>query len=385
VKHAILMLALAAANTAMNQRIAEPMLPGLADAYATSVPAVAIIITAYALASSLAQYIHGPLGDRYGALRTVTAMTALSGLASFGCAMAGSLESLTAWRFACGCFASGSMTLGMAYVADVVPAERRQPVLGRFLAGTVSGQTLGPLVGGVLTDLLGWRSTFVALGLVFAVVALVLWATTRHGWAAGPQRSSDRALLSPAPYIGILRTPRARAVLLAVFTEMALFFGAYSFLGALLKERFDLSFTAVGLIMACFGLGGLVYSSLVHRMLRQFGQRGCVLIGGLLGGTLYLVLLAVPSWPLTVPCIIGMGFSFYTLHNTLQTKATEMAPHARASALALFSMLWAGGQAIGSLVIGLGIHLAGYTPVIAASAIGFVAFSLVLRANLHRL
>jgi hypothetical protein len=48
-------------------------------------------------------------------------------------------------------------------------------------------------------------------------------------------------------------------------------------------------------------------------------------------------------------------------------------------------MLWAGGQAIGSLVIGLGIHLAGYTPVIAASAIGFVAFSLVLRANLHRL
>jgi predicted MFS family arabinose efflux permease len=377
------MLALSAANTGMSQRIAEPMLPRLAVEYSTSVPAAAIVITAYALASALAQYVHGPLGDRYGALRTVTLLTGLSGVASLGCAMAGSLEALTAWRFACGCFASGSMTLGMAYVADVVPAERRQTVLARFLAGSVSGQTTGPLVGGMLTDLVGWRSTFILLGCIFMLVTGLLIATTHRQWTPG--RSGHRPLLSPAPYLAILRTSRGRAVLLAVFTEMALFFGAYTFLGAWLKERFDLSYTLTGLILAGFGLGGLAYSSSVRFLLKRFGQRGCVLIGGLLGGSLYLLILIAPAWQWAVPCTIGMGFAFYTMHNTLQTRATELAPQARATALALFSMNWAGGQAIGALVMSLGIRFVGYAPMIALFAIAFMAFSLVLRRHLDRL
>ena len=122
-------------------------------------------------------------------------------------------------------------------------------------------------------------------------------------------------------------------MLFFVFCEMALFFGAYSFLGVLLRERFDLSFTLVGLIIAGFGVGGLIYSSLVRILLARFGQRGCVLLGGTLGGSLYLAILVVPNWPLAMLCTVGMGFSFYAMHNTLQTKATEMAPQSRASAL----------------------------------------------------
>ena len=123
------LLAIAAANSGIAMRVVEPMLPRLADQFAASVPATAAIITAFALAQAGAQYFHGPFGDRYGTLRVVTILMGLSAVASFGCAIADSLDALIVWRFATGAFASGSMTLGMVYLAENVPAEGRQPIL----------------------------------------------------------------------------------------------------------------------------------------------------------------------------------------------------------------------------------------------------------------
>ena len=123
---------------------------------------------------------------------------ALSAVAAFGCASATDLDSLIAWRFATGLFSSATMTLGMAYVADVVPSATRQPVLARFISGTIIGQALGPFVGGALTDLFGWRAAFIALGAVFALVAAVLGVGTRAERRVGAADAGP-ALLAGAP------------------------------------------------------------------------------------------------------------------------------------------------------------------------------------------
>lgn len=379
----IFLLAIAAANSGLAMRIVEPMLPRLASDFATSVPATAAVISAFALAHAAAQYFHGPLGDRFGKLRVITLLMALSAVAAFGCAAAGDLDSLIAWRFATGLFSSATMTLGMAYVADVAPAATRQPVLARFVSGTIIGQALGPFAGGALTDLFGWRAAFIALGVIFALVAAVLAAGTRAQWPAEPRTLGP--LFSPARHLAILRLPRARAVLLSVFIEMTLFYGAFSLLGAMLRERFDLPFTVIGALLAGFGLGGLMYTTAVRWMLARLGQRGCVLAGGLLGAACYLVILATPVWPVVALCTIGLGFAFYAMHNTLQTKATEMAPQSRATGMSLFSMAWAAGQALGAALMGAGVAAFGYAPMIAGFAIAYALLGVGLRARLDRL
>jgi predicted MFS family arabinose efflux permease len=275
------------------------------------------------------------------------------------------------------------MTLGMAYLADVVPSATRQPVLARFVSGTIIGQALGPFVGGALTDLFGWRAAFIALGAVFAIVAAVLGFGTRAEWKAEPRTPGP--LFSPVRHLAILRLPRARAVLLSVFLEMTLFYGAFSLLGAMLKDRFDLPFTVIGGLLAGFGLGGLAYTTAVHWLLARLGQRGCVLAGGLIGAACYLVILATPVWPLVALCTIGLGFGFYTMHNTLQTKATEMAPQSRATGMSLFSMAWAGGQAVGAALMGAGASALGYAPMIAGFAIAYALLGVGLRFRLGRL
>ena len=84
-------------------------------------------------------------------------------------------------------------------------------------------------------------------------------------------------------------------------------------------------------------------------------------------------------------CTIGLGFAFYSMHNTLQTKATEMAPQSRATGMSLFSMAWAGGQAVGAALMGAGAGAFGFAPMIAGFAIAYAALGFGLRARLDRL
>lgn len=382
-KETIVLLAIAAANTGIAMRVVEPMLPRLASDFGTTVPATAAVITAFALAQAGAQYFHGPLGDRYGKLRVVTIMMGFAAVAALGCALADSLGALMAWRFATGLFVSATMTLGMAYVSDSVAAETRQVVIARFISGTIVGQSLGPFVGGALTDLAGWRATFILIGAVFAVAGIVLFVRTRAQWDTG--KRSTGPLFSPAVHFAILKLPKTRAVLASVFLEMLFFYGAFSFLGAMLRAKFNLPFTLIGALLAGFGIGGLIYIASVRWVLARLGQRGCVLVGGLLGGFFYLAAVHVPVWPLVGICTIGVGFSFYMVHNTLQTKASEMAPHARGTGFSQFSMFWASGQAVGAALMGAGVAAFGYEWMISTFGLLFMTLAITLRFQLHRL
>src|SRR3972149_1618226 len=176
---AIYLLALASGNSGISMRVIEPMLPPLATDFGTSISGAASVITAYSLGAAIGTLAYGPLGDRFGKLRMATLSLFGAGLASLACALASDIGSLAVFRFIAAVFGSSSVTLGMAYVGDRVPIAERQPMIARFIAGTITGQYLGPLVGGLFTDLLGWRGTLVFLGMVFVTVFGILLAAPR--------------------------------------------------------------------------------------------------------------------------------------------------------------------------------------------------------------
>ncbi len=380
-RNAIRLLALAGFNAGISLRCVEPMLPKLAEEFAVSVSAAAVVITSFALAYAIAVLLQGPLGDRFAKLRVVTLGTALAGVTSLACAFAWSLESLAAMRLATGIFASASVALGMAYIGDVVPLAERQATIAHFIAGSLLGQTLGPLFGGVFTDRVGWRVSFGVLGVIFVLVAAILWLRTARAWpVVAPGRfrplAAHRRLVALAPM---------RWLVLVGAAETFFFFGAYAFLGAFLQRRFDLSFTAIGLILAGYGVGGLLYSSMARPLIRALGERGLVAAGGALGAAFYAALVVSPHWALAVPCTIVLGLAFYLVHNTIQARATDVAPQARGSAVALYASSWALGQAGGVAAMGLAVASFGYAPAIVACGIGFGLLGMWLRSNMHRL
>jgi predicted MFS family arabinose efflux permease len=147
--------------------------------------------------------------------------------------------------------------------------------------------------------------------------------------------------------LGVLQRPWARTVIIVVALEGGVFWGAFTFVGADLHQRFGLGFAAVGLAVAAFGAGGFLYVTIATLLVRLLGERGLVLWGGTGLGLSFALLAVAPNVAVAFLAIVATGITFYMLHNTLQTNGTQMAPEARGSALALFALCLFVGQAIG--------------------------------------
>jgi predicted MFS family arabinose efflux permease len=141
----------------------------------------------------------------------------------------------------------------------------------------------------------------------------------------------------------------------------------------------------IWLVLSGFGLGGIDYSMLVRWLVRRLAQPGMVAVGG---GVLFLcfaIVAVAPAWAIVVPCIFALGLGYYMLHNTLQTHATEMAPHARGSAVAFFAFFFFLGQAGGVSALGLAAEAVGYRVVFAASGLALALLGAWFGRALRRL
>ena len=168
------------------------------------------------------------------------------------------------------------------------------------------------------------------------------------------------------------------------FIEAALAWGAFAYIGANLHVRFGLSLTLIGLTVACFGVGGLIYAGLVRFLVYRFGQAGLTVMGGFLITAAYIVLAFQPTWWLAPIAVTAIGLGFYMFHNTLQTKATQMTPEARGTAVAIFSSALYFGQTAGVAVGALVIDRIGATPLFLGTAVGFPALALWFARELQR-
>lgn len=380
-RRALLLLAFAAFVSGASMRIAEPLLPTLATDFGVTVRAASLVLAAFTLAYGMFQIVHGPLGDRIGKLRAVTIAMGLASVASLACALAPTLDTLALMRFVAGAFSGAVIPLSLAWIGDQVPYEERQGVLGQFISGTLLGQSFGPLLGGALSDLIGWRATFVTVAVAFVVVGLMLWPEARRSLRppGGPR------IPAWTQYATILRSSRARPVLATVAIEGFLFFGAFGFVGAWLHQRFALSFTLTGVLVACFGIGGLCYSLIVRRLVRRLGETGLVAAGGAVLFAAYVALALVGNWQLTAPLIVALGFGFYMMHNTLQTRATEMAPQARGAGVSFFAFCLFLGQAAGVGFFGWAVERFGFGLPIAGAGLALLVLSQSFRRSLKRM
>lgn len=379
----IVLLSITAGSVGLALRSVEPMLPILATEFSVTVPAAAQLITVFTLFYAVSQLVHGPLGDRFGKLLVIQVMVLCSALTYAGCGLAPDLASLTMWRAASGAVSSAMFILGMAYIGDTVEVDERPIAIAQYFIGNVTGHATGPLLSGVVIDTLGWRAMFFVLAGIFATVAVTMAFLTRE------HRKAERTLPpSGNPvrrYVEVARLPKVQIFAAVSMTEAFLYFGAYAYLGAMLRERFDLSFTLIGLALAGFGVGGLLFGVSIRWVIRRLGPRQLVLSGGLLCGALYVLAAWLPvSWPI-YPIMIGVGFTFYMLHNVMQTRATEASPHARGLGMSLFGASWSVGQSLGVAVMGAGISVFGFAPMITLFGVGFAALGICMRLNMHRM
>lgn len=370
-------LASAAFISGANMRLFDSLLPTIAEGFDVAPTVASIVVTAFTLAYGLFQIAYGPLGDRVGRLRTVAVAMLIACLGSLGSAIAPTLPGLTLLRFITGIGAAGIIPVSIAWVGDNTPYEDRQATLGRFIGFTLTGQIVGPALGGALAEWLSWREVFYVFTVAFLLVSIALfrfdYSERKHAVSATGVPTSTRSSQNfLRTYLEILRVPWVRIVLLTVFIEGTLFYGTFAYIGAWLKQTFDLSYLVIGAMLAGFGLGGVFYSLSVRWLLRRLGESGFAIGGAVILLGFFLCLPFSPLWEIVGPlCVLG-GFGFYMLHNTLQTKATEMYPRARGMAISAFALSLFCGQAVGVALFGRAIASFGYSWTFAVTGAAFL-------------
>ena len=378
---AVVCLSLAAFGSGIALRVNDALLPRFAAEFNIGVGQAAQVISFFAIAYGLAQLLFGPLGDRFGKYRVIAWASVACTVTSALCAVAEGFDSLRLARLLAGATAAAIIPLSMAWIGDVVDYERRQPVLARFLIGQILGMTAGVSLGGFAADHLSWRVPYIFLALLFAGIALALFAINRRlpAHARAMRAAGDGSALMRifSDFAHVLALPWARVILLTVFLEGAFLYGAFAFIASHLHTRFGLSLSASGAAMMLFGAGGFAFALGAAQMVKRMGEVGLVRGGGALAGFALLSLGLTPVWWWALPSALLAGLGFYMLHNTLQVNATQMAPTRRGAAVSAFASSFFLGQSAGISLGGLVIDGLGTGWLMAIGGVGVTLVALM--------
>lgn len=164
------------------------------------------VVSGYALAFGIFNAVHGRLGDVLGMRRLYLAGVLMFGGGSAVVAASPTIEFTIVVRILQGAGAAALPVLGSAMVARVVPVERRGAAMGVILTAVGVAATIGPVLGGGIVQVVGWRW-------VFGFTALVVLAFPL-GWVWLPRELDARA----SPSFDIVG-----ATLLSVAVAMAMY------------------------------------------------------------------------------------------------------------------------------------------------------------------
>jgi predicted MFS family arabinose efflux permease len=368
--------------TTLFVRAVDPVIPSIAADFAMDPHTVALLATAFSLPYAITQPVLGGLADAWGKTRLMTwALVALVVSAGIG-AVAQNFTVLLVSRVLSGIVAGGVFPIAVAIAADLVTVEKRQVAVGRMLGAAMIGNVLGSPAAGMATDLIGWRGVFVGMGVLAAIATVAALVGFRGLKTSSSARVSVRSL--PAAYGRIFHNPLAKICYGAVLVEAICLFGLMPYVAGLLAERGEPRASIAGLVIAGFGVGGIFYASSVSLLLGRLGERGLMLGGGtLMGCSLMLVALPLP-WQVQAVVFLGMGLGFYALHGVIQIYASELAPTARGSAMAMHSAAFFFGNALGPVVYGWTLSTVGLTATVLPAGAILIGVGIVCARWLRR-
>ena len=148
-------------------------LPEIGRALAAGFVTQQWVLSSYALVLAALLLAAGVLGDRYGHRRLFLVGLGIFTLGSLGCALAPSAAVLVAGRVVQGVGAAAMFPAGLALISAEFAGPARARAIGVWAATVAAAIALGPLLGGVLVTVAGWRAEF-AVAALLALLAVLL-------------------------------------------------------------------------------------------------------------------------------------------------------------------------------------------------------------------
>jgi predicted MFS family arabinose efflux permease len=364
-------VALAGFCAFVNLYAPQSVLPLLAQDFAVGAVKISSAVTASTLAVALIAPFSGAAADVLGRKRVITvAMFALV-VPTAMVAFAADLPALIFWRFVQGLVLPPIFVVTVAYIGEEWPTAQVVGITGTYLSATSFGGFFGRFITGVLADLMDWRSAFLALAALAAVLAVgvaLLLPKERHFVRSAGLRVAGGQMLKH------LRNPQLLATYAIGFGVLFTFIAIFTYISFYLAAPpFNLSATLLGTLFVVY-LAGVAVTPLTGRLVARFGRRPLAIgvivfwIGGLALSLIPSLFMIVVSLTVCAAC----GFLCQSLSTSF---VAVTARTGLSSAVGLYVTCYYIGGSVGGVLPGLAWNMAGWPGCVALVAAVLIAMA----------
>lgn len=182
---AVLLLATITLMTPFASSILAPAIIFVAEDYEiTNLTLASMPVSIFLLGYAVGPLFLSPLSEIYGRNGILTMASVWFCAWHIGCALAPDIGSLIFFRFMCGVGGSACQTIGGAIIADMFPISQRGAAITLWMLGPMLGPTVAPVIGGYVSESIGWRwtmwLTFIPATIVVGLMIFLNRETSHH-------------------------------------------------------------------------------------------------------------------------------------------------------------------------------------------------------------
>jgi MFS transporter, YNFM family, putative membrane transport protein len=342
-----------------NMYATQAILPEIERALHVSPAAAGLSITVVVVGVAVGGWLHGPLSDRVGRARVMTASASLLVIPTALLAASPNLATLLALRTLQGLLMPGLLVVAVPYVSDRFRGRTAGAAMGAYTSSLVFGGFVGRVGTALLTDVWGWRLSLALLAVPTALGAIAMWR-----WLPRDPPAHAGSRLGGV----IVQHLHNRRLLVNAMCASSVFFG---FVGIFTYATYRLTSPAIGLGLAG---AGLVYGvwlvgiavPAVGAVAQRMGPQRLlpVLVGCSLAGAL---LTLVDSLPVVVAGLALMAFAMFSTVTVCQLLIPRLVDHHRGTATSIHLTLYYLGGGLGAYLPGLWLD-SGWSTLVAVCA-----------------
>ncbi len=355
--------------------IVSPFLPIYANSLGASTMQVGLVQAGFNLTGIGTVLFFGRLSDRFGRKIFLSCGLAILAIAPIGLMFATKPVGLILWRLIQGLGASAHLPIAQAYLGDITPEGNEGKWMGYFNAVLFAGVGAGPLFGGVITDMINIRATFVFMSVlnILALICSLIFLKEMPRKTARKNSSLIAPLKSP-----IIRGAFSYNLSVGIGTASMM-----AFIPLFADQRIGMSASLIGIMLAARTPVSIL-QSYTGRLADQWNRRSMVILGGV-ASVISITLLpwSLGFWTLLVAYIcVMLGQAFGTpACNAYVVK--EGRTYGMGATTTMYMMAMHIGNGVGPIVLGgmadwLGLEFAFYAAGF-CMAIGVALFGWIVR------
>ncbi len=328
-----------------------PVMPVFATELGANGLALGMIIAVFSVCRGVLQPVIGNLSDRYGRKGFLVVGLFVYGLVGLLIPQAGSVGHLLLIRGFQGVGSAMIVPIGMAYMSILAPAGQEGRYQSYLNIAIFCGIGCGPVIGGIVADLLGFKSVFyVMAALSFGAFVLVIRnMPVQHS----PAKKAAAGLLTSMGLM--LRSRLTTGILLARFVTMIIMVPSMAFLPLLMTQTIEASGLQIGLVIACRTLVNAVLQVPAGKVADRSNKllllvSGCIWLSG--------VIMMIPFMKsfamfLIIYCLLGCGEAIIWPVLGAYASIEGRRHYGHGTMMGVFSLAMSGGIMAGALLAGL--------------------------------